>query len=433
MLLPLPAITPELLAAGIALALLLALVNLVVLLTRRPAARLDTTLREETEALQLSLAAVQRALQVGQRVEAEAVRATLVSAERAILARAEDTRMEAQALLGGLTTRLAREQGEQRVLLETKLREMSEQSAARLSDIQRSVNERLTATIEAQMQGSFQRVIDQFAQVQKAMADVQAVTAQIGDLKRIFTNVKTRGAWGEMQLRALLEDMLPHGAWEANRKLRDDADEVVEFVLVMPSRLSPPPVLAVDAKFPAEDYDRLLLASEAGDVDGERAARRGLEARFRLEARKIAAKYIVPPVTVDFAIMYLPTDGLYVEAARIPGLIEGLNRDLRVIVMGPSLLPALLRTLQLGALTLSIEARAEEILRLLGAVRTEFGRMDDVLARLEKQAGSVSNTIGDARKRTRAMERKLRGVTALAAADSDAVLELDAADENEAG
>ncbi len=433
MLLPLPAITPELLAAGIALALFLALLNLVVLLARNPAARLDRTLREETEALQLSLAAVLQALQVGQRVEAEAVRATLVSAERAILARAEDTRMEAQALLGGLTTRLAREQGEQRVLLETKLREMSEQSAARLSDIQRSVNERLTATIEAQMQGSFQRVIDQFAQVQKAMADVQAVTAQIGDLKRIFTNVKTRGAWGEMQLRALLEDMLPHGAWEMNRKLRDDADEVVEFVLVMPSRLSPPPVLAVDAKFPAEDYDRLLLASEAGDVDGERAARRGLEARFRLEAKTIAAKYIVPPVTVDFAIMYLPTDGLYVEAARIPGLIEGLNRDLRVIVMGPSLLPALLRTLQLGALTLSIEARAEEILRLLGAVRTEFGRMDDVLARLEKQAGSVSNTIGDARKRTRAMERKLRGVTALAAADSDAVLELDAADENEAG
>ncbi len=379
------------------------------------------------------LAVVRRAMETVQRSEAEGLRAAVVSSERALAGRAEATRMEDRASLHELSTRLLREAGEQRLLMETKLREMGEQQATRLGDIQRSVNEKLTESIEKQMHGSFQRVIDQFAQVQKAMGDVQAVTAQIGDLKRIFTNVKTRGAWGEMALRALLEDVLPHGAWEANRKLRGDSDEVVEFVLVMPSRSKPSPLLAIDAKFPAEDYDRLLLASEAGDAEGERTARRALEQRLRLEARRIAQKYIVPPVTVDFGIMYLPTDGLYVEAARMPGLIEGLNREHRVLVMGPSLLPALLRTIHLGALTLSIEQRAEQIQHLLGAVRTEFGRMDGVLAKLEKQAGSVSNTIGDARRRTRAMDRTLRGVTALAADQATAALQLEeaVADEDE--
>ncbi len=416
------------LAAGLALAVVIAVATLIVTLLRGGA------VRAEGAAMRDELAVLRRAMETVQRSEAEGLRAAVVSSERALAGRAEATRMEDRASLHELSNRLLREAGEQRVLMETKLREMGEQQAMRLGDIQRSVNEKLTESIEKQMHGSFQRVIDQFAQVQKAMGDVQAVTAQIGDLKRIFTNVKTRGAWGEMALRALLEDVLPHGAWEANRKLRADSDEVVEFVLVMPSRSKPSPLLAIDAKFPAEDYDRLLLASEAGDADGERAARRTLEQRLRLEARRIAQKYVVPPVTVDFGIMYLPTDGLYVEAARMPGLIEGLNREHRVLVMGPSLLPALLRTIHLGALTLSIEQRAEQIQHLLGAVRTEFGRMDGVLAKLEKQAGSVSNTIGDARRRTRAMDRTLRGVTALAADQASAALQLEeaVADDDEA-
>ena len=395
----------EVLIAGLALLLVLALLTIVLLL-RQPGGKL------------------QRALEQGQRAETDVIRASLAATERALTTRAEQSRLEAHSMLGGLATQLAREQGDQRVLMESKLREMSEHAAARLGDIQRSVNERLGESIEKSVQGSFQRVIDQFAQVQKAMGDVQAVTSQIGDLKRIFTNVKTRGAWGEMHLRALLEDVLPHGAWEANRKLRADSDDIVEFVLLMPSRAMPRPLLAIDAKFPAEDYDRLLLAAEAGDAAGERSARRGLETRLRLEARKIAGKYIVPPTTVDFALMYLPTDGLYVEAARMPGLIESLNKEHRVLIMGPTLLPALLRTLQLGALTLTIEQRAEEIQRLLGAVRTEFGKMDGVLAKLEKQAGSVSNTIVDARRRTRAMDRTLRGVAVLGAEEAGAALQL---------
>ncbi len=365
----------------------------------------------------------------GQRQEAETTRTQLAQVERALSVRAEQARLELQATLGTLSTSMARDQGDARALLEAKLREMSEQAAVRLGAIQRSVTEQLHQAVETQMQGSFQRVIDQFAQVQRAMGDVQAMTAQIGDLKRIFTNVKTRGAWGELQLRALLEDVLPAGAWHTNRKLREDSDDIVEFAVIMPIRGETRPLLAIDAKFPAEDYDRLLLAAEAGDIEGERAARRRLETRLRLEARTISGKYINPPVTVDFAVMYLPTDGLYVEAARMPGLIEGLNREHRVLVMGPSLAPALLRTIQLGMLTLSLEQKADEIQRLLGATRTEMGRMDEVLDRLAKQAGTFSNTIDAARRRTRAVGRRLRGIEALEQAQADVLLNLEEAEE----
>ena len=399
----------------LACALLLVLCALVgLLLFRRPPG---------TEALQtLHLLAEQAA--AGQRTEAEATRARLADAERALGARAEQSRLEAQAALGTLTTTLARDGGDARALMEQKLREMGEQSAQRLADIQRSVTDGLTQAVERSVHGSFQRVVDQFAQVQKAVTDVQAVTAQIGDLKRIFSNVKTRGGWGELHLRALLDDVLPAGAYQANQKLREDSDDAVEFALVMPMKGDRRPLLAIDAKFPAEDFDRLLLAAEAGDLQGERDARRGLEARLRGEAKKIGGKYINPPVTVDFAIMYLPTDGLYVEAARMPGLIEGLNRDHRVLLMGPSLVPALLRTIQLGILTLSLEQKADEIQRLLGATRTEMGKMEQVLDKLAKQAGAFSNTIDTARTRTRVVGRRLRGIAAMEAEQAEAILEL---------
>ena len=350
---------------------------------------------------------------LGQRAEAEATRARLADAERALQARAEQSRLELQATLGTLSTSIARDQGDARALLERKLREMGEQSAQRLADIQRSVSEGLHQAVERSVQGSFQRVVDQFAQVQKAVGDVQAVTAQIGDLKRIFSNVKTRGGWGEMHLRALLDDVLPAGTYHLNQKLREDSDEVVEFAITMPMKADRRPLLAIDAKFPVEDFDRLLLAAEAGDADGERTARRGLELRLRNEAKKIGSKYINPPVTVDFAVMYLPTDGLYVEAARMPGLIEALNREHRVLLMGPTLVPALLRTIQLGILTLSLEQKADEIQRLLGTTKTEMAKMDLVLERLAKQAGAFSNTIDDARTRTRAVGRHLREVEEL--------------------
>ncbi len=391
----------DLLLAALALLVVLAAANLIVLL-RRPRGQERLMLLAEQ-----SIAS--------QRGEAEITRTQMVESERALA-----------GSLAALSSIMIRDQGDARALLETKLREMSEQAALRLASIQHAVNETLASSIEKQMAGSFQRVIDQFGQVQKAMTDVQAVTAQIGDLKRIFSSVKQRGTWGETHLRALLEDIFPQGGWEMNRKLREGSDEIVEFAVVMPVRGKDRPVLALDAKFPVEDYDRLLLAAEAGDADGERLARKGLETRLRGEARKIGEKYIVVPQTVDFAVMYLPTDGLYVEAARIPGLLEQLNREHRVLVMGPSLAPALLRTILLGTLTLSIEQRAHEIHNLLGAVRGEMQKMDLALGKLAGNAERMTKSVDEVRRRTRAVDRKLRSVTALEGDQADAAFALEA-------
>lgn len=384
--------------------------------------------RSEAETTRRALGDVERALaaaiQAGTTDALGRAFAEITGATKATGERMEKLGTDVREHLGDLRTAFAREQAEGRVLLEAKLRELSEGNAKKLGEIQASVNEQLHAAVEKQMTASFQRVSDQFVALQKAMGDVQAVTAQIGDIKRIFSNVKTRGGWGETQLRALLDDTLPAGSYEMNRKLREGSDEAVEFAVLMPVRGEQRPFLAIDAKFPVEDYERLLAAAEAGDAEGERTARRGLEGRVKLEARKIAEKYINPPVTVEFAVLYLPTDGLYAEIARCPGLIDEIGRTCRVLVLGPSLAPALLRTIHLGFITLALEQKADEVRALLGATRTEMTKMDEVLARLGRQAGTFSNTIEQARRRTRAVGRKLRGVEAIEAAEANRLLDL---------
>ena len=355
----------------------------------------------------LLIVRVQATGSAGRRAEADAVRAHVTDAERALTRCAEQARLEQHAAASGLTDALVRGQAEARVQMEAKLREMAEQSAARLDQIERAVHEQLHVAVERQMQGSFQRVIDQFAQVQKAMGDVQAVTAQVGDLRRIFSNVKARGGWGETQLRALLEDCLP-GGFETNRRIRDDT--FVEFAVVMPVRGDVRPVLAIDAKFPTEDYERLLQAAELNDAEGERVARAGLARRLRAEAKKIGERYVHPPTTVEFAVLYLPTDGLYVEAARMPGLIEAVGREERVLIVGPSLAPALLRTIQLGFVTLGLEQKVDHVRDLLSATRGEMVRMDALLERLGRKATEFGSVIDAARTRTRVMQRTLRGI-----------------------
>ena len=344
--------------------------------------------------------------------------------ERDMADRLGQVRLGMEERLGGLTTVIAREQGEARTAMSNALRQMAEQSAARLAAIQASVNEQLHAAVEKQMTTSFQRVLEQFAAVQKAMGEVSSMTAQIGDLKRLFSNVKTRGGWGEAQLRAILDDVLPAGAYETNRRLNPTGAEVVEFAVRMPMRGAAAPLLAIDSKFPTEAYERLLNAVDAVDAEAERAARRTLEALVRMEARKIASKYILPPVTVEFAVLYLPTDGLYAEVARVPGLIDEIGRSCRVLVMGPSLIPALLRTIHLGYVTLALEEKTEAISHLLGATRQEMIRMDGVLERLGRNAGAMSNAIEEAR-RTRVVARKLREVETPDPAASAALLELE--------
>jgi DNA recombination protein RmuC len=369
----------------------------------------------------------------GQRSEAETTRIRLADTERALAANLGDLRTVLTRGAGDLNTALADGQGKlrqalsedsdrTRSLLEAKLREMREGNEGKLAEIQKTVNEQLHAAVEKQMNESFNRVIDQFAAVQKAMGDVQAVTAQIGDIKRLFSNVKTRGGWGETQVRAMLDDVLPPGSYETNCKLREGSDEMVEFAVVMPMRGERRTYLPIDAKFPVEDYERLLAAAEAGDAEAERQARRGLERRVRDEAKKIHAKYVNPPTTVEFAVLYLPTDGLYAEIARIPGMIEEVGRVCRVLILGPSLFPALLRTIHLGHVTLALEQKADEIRELLGATRTEMLKMDDVLDKLGKQAGNFSKTIDAARQRTRVVGRRLRSVEAVETTQAERLL-----------
>ena len=354
------------------------------------------------------LSVVEHAAQ-GQRTEADTTRAHVTEAERAISNRAEAARTELRVSLNELSASLARDQAESRVLMEQKLREMAESSAARLGQIERAVHEQLHQAVEKQMQASFQRVLDQFAQVQKAMADVQAVSAQVGDLRRVFSNVKARGGWGETHLRTLLEDCLP-GSFLLNARIREGT--VVEFALPMPMRVQKRPLLAIDSKFPTEDYERMLNAAEAGDAEAERAARAALAKRIESEARKIADKYIYQPVTVEFAVMYLPTDGLYVEAAREPGLLERLSREVKVLVVGPSLAPALLRTIQLGHVTLGIEQKVDQVRELLSVTKGEMAKMDEALEKVGRKAGEFTTAIENARSRTRTVRRKLTSLEA---------------------
>lgn len=366
-------------------------------------------------------------------------RAALSETERAVASTGASLRTEVVAAIEALRTASEQRLGDLQRLLADQLRAQSEQAATaaialraevggmraethqallalregnekKLAEIQGAVSEQLAKSVEQQMTASFTRVTEQFAQVQKAMGEMQAVGAQIGDLKRLFGNVKTRGGWGETQVRAMLDDVLPPGAYETNWKPRADSNDAVEFAVIMPMRGTNRPRLAVDAKFPVEAYERLLTAQDAANGDEERAARRDLAASVRGEARKIAAKYIVPPVTVEFAVMYLPTDGLYAEVARIDGLIDELGRLHRVLVMGPSLFPALLRTIHLGHVTLALEQKADEVRLLLGAARGEMQAMDKILDTLGKQVTTVGNTIARAQVRTRAVDRKLRAV-----------------------
>lgn len=412
-------------------------------------------LNEAASAQREALAAQDKALIERLSAEAAATRAALTAQReaataaatelRAFLAEAASTQAEkqqaaaaeAKLLLEAVRTTLAEgadkqnqalaaETGRTRDLLDARLKELREGNEQKLGEIQKSVNEQLQSAVEKQMGESFSRVIDQFAAVQKAMGDVQAVTGQIGDIKRLFSNVKTRGGWGETQVRLLLDDLLPPNSYETNAKLRDDSAEVVEFAVHMPMQGGERVLLPIDAKFPVEDYERLILAAEAGDAEGERAARRALERRVKDEAAKIAAKYILPPATVDFAVLYLPTDGLYAEVARIPGLIEEIGRISKVLVLGPSVLPALLRTIQLGYVTLALNQKADLVRELLGATKVEMQKMEGVLTKLGKNVGTLSNTIQDAQRRTRAVARKLRGVDAIALERVDQLLELGA-------
>jgi DNA recombination protein RmuC len=319
--------------------------------------------------------------------------------------------------LAALAEANARQLGEVRQTLESKLKTLQDENAAKLEQMRQTVDEKLHATLEQRLSESFKQVSERLEQVHRGLGEMQTLAAGVGDLKRVLTNVKTRGVWGEIQLGALLEQLLAPEQYAANVETRRGTGERVEFAIRLPGRDDAGTVvwLPVDAKFPREDYERLLTAHEHGDREAVEAAEKALETCIRVEAKTIRDKYIEPPATTDFAIMFLPTEGLYAEVLRRPGLAEQLQRDYRVTIAGPTTFAALLNSLQMGFRTLAIEKRSSEVWTVLGVVKTEFGKFADVLAKTKKKLDEASNTIGDAERKTRTIERKLRGVEALPA------------------
>ena len=307
--------------------------------------------------------------------------------------------------------------------LENKLRELLGENAAKLEEMRKTVDERLHATLEKRLGESFKLVSDRLEAVHRGLGEMQTLAAGVGDLKRVLTNVKTRGTWGEVQLEALLEQMLVREQYEKNVATKPGSNDRVEFAIRFPGKGNGSHVwLPIDSKFPAEDYDRLLAAQDRADLAGIEESSKALETRIKLEAKTIRDKYLEPPATTDFGILFLPTEGLYAEVLRRPGLADTLQREYRVVIAGPTTLTAILNSLQMGFRTLAIEQRSGEIQQLLGAVKTEFGKFGDVLAKTKTQLETVANSIGAAEVRTRQIERKLKGVEAMPAPDAQRLL-----------
>ncbi|MGN2251524.1 DNA recombination protein RmuC [Frateuria edaphi] len=316
--------------------------------------------------------------------------------------------------LASLTADNEKRMGEVRSTLEVKLKALQDDNAAKLEQMRATVDEKLQSTLETRLGQSFQLVSERLEQVHRGLGEMQSLANGVGDLKRVLSNVKSRGILGEVQLGALLEQLLTSEQYESNVITVPGSNERVEFAIRMPGQGAVDKLyLPIDAKFPVEDYQRLLEAQELADVEGAAVAGRALELRVREEAKRIRTKYVAAPHTTDFAVLFLPTEGLYAEVIRRPGLFELLQRDHRVVVAGPTTLSALLNSLQMGFRTLAIAQRSSEVWNILGAVKTEFGKFGDVLDKVKKKLDEAGRHIDATGVRTRAIERKLRGVETL--------------------
>jgi DNA recombination protein RmuC len=326
--------------------------------------------------------------------------------------------------LQALSEANARRLGEVRATLEAQLQQLQQSNASKLDEMRATVDEKLHKTLETRLAESFQHVAQRLEQVHKGLGEMQALAAGVGDLKHLLTNVKTRGMFGEAQLAGLLEQVFAPEQYAAQVPTRPGSRHAVDFAIRLPGKIEggPPVWLPIDAKFPNEDYERLLEAQRVADPVAAEAAARALEQRVRLEAKSIADKYLEPPHTTDFALLFLPTEGLYAEVLRRSGLVEALQRDHRVTLAGPTTLMAMLNALQMGFRTLALEKRSSEVWQVLGAVKTEFGKFGDVLAKVKAQTQSVLNSIDSAEVRSRAMGRALKQVEALPSDQLEKVL-----------
>jgi DNA recombination protein RmuC len=365
----------------------------------------------------------------------QAVSDALAEAARALAAQAQAGR-EGQDLalrrfadtlgeqLRVLTEGNERRLAEVRGAVEQRLAALQEGNEKKLEQMRATVDEKLHATLEQRLGESFKQVADRLEQVHRGLGEMQTLARDVGSLNRVLTNVKTRGIVGEVQLAGLLEQVLTPEQYACNVETIPGSGARVEFAVRLPGRRDDglPMWLPIDAKFPREDYERLLEAQDRADPGGLEAAARAIETRLRLEARQIREKYLAAPHTTDFAILFVPTEGLYAEALRRPGLVQALQNDHRVTLTGPTTLLATLTSLQMGFRTLALERRSAEVWDVLGAVKTEFAKFGDALAKTKKKLDEASSSIDQAERRTRVMARGLRAVEALPEARAQALL-----------
>jgi DNA recombination protein RmuC len=329
--------------------------------------------------------------------------------------------------LGDLTAANQKALDDVRATIDARLIELQAANEKKLEQMRLTVDEKLQSTLEKRLGESFKLVSDQLESVQKGLGEMQSLATGVGDLKRVLTNVKARGTWAEVQLGALLEEILAPAQFERNVHVEPGSREMVEYAVRLPGPNDDPDHvvwLPIDSKFPQEDYARVQDAADGADAEAARLATEGLARAVRTEAQSIHDKYVKPPHTTDFAIMFLATEGLYAEVVRQPALVEDLQQRYRVVVAGPTTLAALLSSLRMGFQTLAIEQQAVEVWRVLGAVKHEFGKFGDVLAKVKRQLETAERTIDETGVRTRAMERKLREVEELPGEQAGLVLGL---------
>jgi len=424
--------TQILLLTGVFVALAIMIVLLAALLRRRPEALLETHRQSLEQALRAearegrgelrqqldSLSAQQEQRIDGFGARLEQLRESLNDdARKARTEHAQALRDFATALdgrIGELTRNNEQRLGEMRATLEGRLRELQADNAEKLEQMRATVDEKLHATLETRLTESFGNVATMLAQVHQGLGDMHKLAADVGGLQRVLTNVKSRGVFGEVQLAGLLEQVFAPDQYASNVATIPGSNERVEFAVRFPGSTSDAVVwLPIDAKFPREDYERLLDAQERADLEGARAAGDALERRVRQEAARICQKYVAAPHTTDFAILFLPTEGLYAEVLRRPGLVESLQRDCRIAVAGPTTLLALMTSFQMGFRTLAIEKRSSEVWRTLATVKSEFGKFGDALDAVKKKLVEAGNKIDETSRRSRAMGRALRDVEVL--------------------
>ena len=400
--------------------LVLGLLTLVAVLLGVAIVLLAVLLRRTSRDPAASLAPKIEALAVAQEQSERRVKEELRHNREESAGSAKNLREEVGTAIKGMSDSVEKRVNEMRGVVDVRLQQIQQESGKKLDAMRETVEEKLQGTLEKRLSEAFQQVSERLEAVHKGLGEMQTLATGVGDLKKVLTNVKTRGIWGEIQLGNLLEQLLTPAQYECNVATKRGGSERVEFAVKLPGPEEDEASvvwLPIDAKFPQEDYQRLVDAQERGDPEAAEEASRQLEARIKGEGRSIRDKYVNPPRTTDFAIMFLPT-----EVLRRPGLADGMQQQYRVMIAGPTTLAALLNSLQMGFRTLAIQKRSSEVWKLLGAVKKQFGQFTGILEKVQKKLDEASSNIGDASQKSRSIENRLKKVEELPPGDAERVL-----------